>query len=124
MRYFIASVAILVIIVSFCIFNMYYINTTLDEIVKHIDLAEHYYLSGNNDGAQVELTAAVEKWEKHTGYYKTVLYHTHLDDISIMLNSVADGYTESDEQKKSVAEIKAMIINIIKLERPTLANIM
>ena len=124
MRYFIASVAILVIIVSFCIFNMYYINTTLDEVLKHIDLAELYYLAGNKNGARGELTAAMEKWEKHTGYYKTVLYHTHLDDISIMLNSVADGYTESDEQKKSVAEIKAMIINIIKLERPTLANIM
>jgi hypothetical protein len=126
MKLLIGGLAIILVILIFCIGNYFYMRKSLDEIITELDSLEDDVNRVQWQAAYEKSSSIIDRWTKKEKYYMAVLWHQHIDDAAIALHQLKSYIEQEDgeQAKNSIIEARTILQDIIEMESFSLGNIL
>jgi len=125
MRLLAGGLALLFIVIAFCIVNFVYVVGCLENIIQELDYIENDVNILEWDAAYARSINLLQAWHDKENYFMAVLWHQHVDDVAIALNQIKSDIEMRDleEVHNSLIEARTIIRDIIEMESISLGNI-
>lgn len=81
MKHLILSTALLAVVIGFCLWSAGYVRNAVAETANHLQMAYEAADSDDFSRANDCVRAAVAVWDRHSGYFGTVLRHDEIDGV-------------------------------------------
>ena len=121
-----ASICIFIALVAFIISNMFIVDNLTENITAKIDLCENSIRTGNFIEAKMHLNNAIQAIEDSGLYFGMVIKHSELDEVFIQAKGAEASFDIGDIEAMlpKLAEIKARLMHISRMEKPAIENIL
>lgn len=125
MKYFIATVIVLCVIISACVANIFIIRNICEDIKAEILKAEAFADAGDWGNASAAYDKVLNMWNKYKEYFSVVMRHTEVHDIDQYFTHAGEFIKLADYNgyKAENAVLKGMLETLEKDDLPTLGNI-
>ena len=120
------AIAALVLLFAATLYNSHYISSVTKSLSKQLTGAEQLAEAGKWEEAEALTLQAQADWEKHAGYFYTVLRHSDTDAVQTNFRKTLEFlYTqEGGEYSSANAELMTQIELLSDMERLTLRNVL
>ncbi len=125
MKLLAGGIALLILVLSFCIVNYIYVVDCLETIIDDLDSIERDIKVLEWDAAHAKSVNVIQKWAEKENYYMAVLWHQHIDDVAVALNQIKSDIELRDlqEAENSIIEARTIVMDIIEMESISLGNV-
>jgi hypothetical protein len=126
MKKILFSLALLLGIVGFCIWNTWHVDQLCQDSAALLEQAGARCALGDYEEA-LELTyASKHNWDHHEGFFGMALRHTESDDIGILFPPLIEScrQRDGDEFAKRNMELIATLRHLSRMEIPYYFNIL
>jgi len=125
MKLLAGGLALLVLILAFCIGNYIYVVECLESILDDLDSIETDIKVLEWDAAHAKSINLIQKWAEKENYYMAVLWHQHIDDVAVALNQIKSDIEMRDleEAENSIIESRTIVKDIIEMESISFGNV-
>ena len=125
MKNALTALALLLALFGISLYNAYYIENTLSEMIVLLEESGKYAGLGDWDKAGELADEAKELWEKSGTHFGIVLRHSETDDIYFEFESLPLLVEEKDESeyKAGSALLIARMKHVFRMEKLSLENI-
>lgn len=126
MRLLIIGLSLMLLVISFCIINYTYIKLTLEDIATKLSVVEENVNNNNWQKAAEQAQSTLDDWTKNENYYMAVLWHQHIDDVSVAMNQLIYDIELRDKEEAldSIIEARTIIIDMIEMESLSIGNVL
>lgn len=125
MRHLIISLSLLALVTGFCVWSAGYVRSTVAETAAWLELAYQQADREDYSGAGASVQAAADNWNRHGGYYGTVLRHDEIDGVmeefARLLVTIRAG--DRDEFLPACAALMQTLDHVRDMELPIFANL-
>ena len=122
----IISIVMLFIALGICIWELAFLNFTIDEFKNNIYNIQTFQSDKNTDEAINKANSVIDDWKNHKNFLSSFINHEPLDEIETSLETIKIAL-ENDEQEDFLVECKKSLIwldNIRDTESPSVGNIL
>ena len=125
MKYFIAGIIILCLVLVLCTLNQRLETNWLTEIQLLLEETRRSIVIDDRDAALSLVETANDLWQKRSEYFSTVLVCDHVNELNHALSLALDSlYRGSDSAADSVTQALSLVETIISGEQLSLKNIL
>lgn len=120
------SICIFIALITFIISNMFIVDSLTENITSKIDLCENSIQTGNFTEAKMHLNDAIQAIKDSELYFGMVIKHSELDEVFIQAKGAEASFDIGDIEAMlpKLAEIKARLNHISRMEKPAIENIL
>lgn len=122
----IISIVMLFLALGICIWELAFLNFTIDEFKSNIHNIQTFQSDKNTDEAINKANSIINDWKNHKNFLSSFINHEPLDEIETSLETIKIAL-ENDEQEDFLVECKKSLIlldNIRDTETPSVGNIL
>lgn len=122
----IISIVMLFIALGICIWELVFLNFTIEEFKSNIYNIQTFQSDKNSDEAINKTNSIIKDWKDHKTFLSSFINHDPLDEIETSLETIKIAL-ENDEQEDFLIECKKSLIlldNIKDTETPSVGNIL
>ena len=109
-----------------CIWELAFLNFTIDEFKSNIYNIQTLQSDRNTDEAINKANSVIDDWKNHKNFLSSFINHDPLDEIETSLETIKIAL-ENDEKEDFLVECKKSLIlldNIRDSESPSVGNIL
>ena len=116
----------LFIALGICIWELVFLNFTIEEFKSNIYNIQTFQSDKNTDEAINKANSVIEDWKNHKNFLSSFINHEPLDEIETSLETIKIAL-QNDEPEDFLVECKKSLIlldNIRDTEIPSIGNIL
>lgn len=125
MRYLVIGLVLLCLTLGLCIGSYIYVEGRISQIVEILNQTEQSLAGGLWNHAQTQVDHAQQIWKKSEKYFLVVLFHDHVDNISIAFSHLLYEISEQDldDAQNFLIEARTILTDVMEMESFSAENI-
>lgn len=125
MKHLILSLSLLAVVTGFCLWSAGYVRDAVTETAAWLELAYQQADREDYEGAAASVQAASDCWERHGGYFGTVLRHDEIDGVmeEFARLQVTVRAGDKDEFLPTCAALQQTLDHVRDMELPVFGNL-